>query len=56
MFEILIESRFESSQICSKIGPKSDQNGGLGRVWNRMGPKWIQNPKPPKEKAKDTII
>ena len=37
MFEIPVENKFESSQICSKIGPKSDQNGGLGRVWNRMG-------------------
>ena len=37
MFEFPVENRFESSQICSKIGPKSDQNGGLGRVRNRMG-------------------
>ena len=37
MFEISVKKRFESDGICPKILPKSDQNGGLGRVRNRMG-------------------
>ena len=37
MFEISVENTFESNEICRKIWPKSDQNGGLGRVRNRMG-------------------
>ena len=48
MFEFPVENRFENSQICSKIGPKSDQNGGLGRVWNRMGTGIDPGPQTPK--------
>ena len=54
MFEFPVENRFESSQICSKIGPKSDQNGGLGRVWNRMGTRI--DPEPQKVKKTHSIL
>ena len=45
MFEIPVENRFESSEICLKYDPKVTKMEVWGRSATKCGPETRQNPK-----------